>query len=90
VDKLASAAGGTSGRRADGDEARAATGFAIGGVPPFGHAAGTMILIDRDLEVHEVVWAAAGLPDAVFALRPADLVRASGGTVVDLAEPSAG
>jgi len=90
LDKLATAAGGTSGRRADGDEARAATGFAIGGVPPFGHATGTMILIDRDLEVHEVVWAAAGLPDAVFALRPADLVRASGGTVVDLADLSAG
>ena len=90
LDKLASAAGGTSARRADGDEARAATGFAIGGVPPFGHATETMILIDRDLEVHEVVWAAAGLPDAVFALRPADLVRVSGGTVVDLAEPSAG
>jgi hypothetical protein len=36
------------------------------------------------------VWAAAGLPDAVFAVRPADLIRASGGTVVDLAEPSAG
>ena len=90
LDKLASAAGGTSARRADGDEARAATGFAIGGVPPFGHATGTTILIDCDLESHEVVWAAAGLPDAVFALRPADLVRASGGTVVDLAETSAG
>ena len=51
LDKLASAAGGTSARRADGDEARAATGFAIGGVPPFGHATGTTILIDRDLEV---------------------------------------
>lgn len=90
LDKLASAAGGTSARRADGDEARAATGFAIGGVPPFGHATGTTIVIDRDLESHEVVWAAAGLPDAVFALRPEDLVRASGGAVVDLAETSAG
>ena len=89
LDKLASAVGGTSARRADGDEARAATGFAIGGVPPFGHATGTTILVDGDLESHEVVWAAAGLPDAVFALPPAELVRASGGTVVDLAEPSA-
>jgi Cys-tRNA(Pro) deacylase len=88
--KLASAVGAASARRADGDEARAATGFAIGGVPPFGHGSGTTVLVDRDLESHEVVWAAAGLPDAVFAVRPADLIRASGGTVVDLAEPSAG
>jgi len=88
--KLASAVGATNARRADGDEARAATGFAIGGVPPFGHTTDTTILVDRDLESHDVVWAAAGLPDAVFALRPADLVRASGGRVVDLADPSAG
>jgi Cys-tRNA(Pro) deacylase len=85
LDKLAAASGTTSARRADGDEARAATGYAIGGVPPFGHASGTTILVDRDLERHEVVWAAAGLPDAVFEVSPSDLVRASGGTVVDLA-----
>ena len=90
LEKLASAAGGTTARRADGDEARAATGFAIGGVPPFGHETGATILIDRDLKSHEVVWAAAGLPDAVFALTPDDLVRTSGGKVVDLAEASAG
>ena len=90
LDKLAVAASAGAARRADGDEARAATGFAIGGVPPFGHTAGTTVLVDRDLERHEVVWAAAGLPDAVFALSPADLVRASGGTVVDLAEAPAG
>ncbi len=85
LDKLAAATGATSARRADGDEARAATGFAIGGVPPFGHASPTTILVDGDLERHEVVWAAAGLPDAVFAIRPADLVRASGGALADLA-----
>jgi prolyl-tRNA editing enzyme YbaK/EbsC (Cys-tRNA(Pro) deacylase) len=85
LDKLAAAAGASGARRANGDEARGVTGFAIGGVPPFGHAAGTTILVDRDLERHDLVWAAAGLPDAVFAVRPADLVRASGGTVVDLA-----
>ncbi len=85
LDKLATAAGASTARRADGDEARAATGFAIGGVPPFGHPGGLTILVDRDLEAHDVVWAAAGLPDAVFEVRPADLVRASGGRVVDLA-----
>jgi Cys-tRNA(Pro) deacylase len=86
VERLAAAADAGGARRADGDEARAATGYAIGGVPPFGHAAGTTVLVDRDLERHDVVWAAAGLPDAVFRIRPADLVRASDGTVVDVAE----
>lgn len=90
LDKLAAAAGARSARRADGDEARAATGFAIGGVPPFGHVAPTTVLVDRDLQSHGVVWAAAGLPDAVFEIRPEDLVRASGGAVVDLAVAPAG
>jgi Cys-tRNA(Pro) deacylase len=90
LDKLATAAGARSARRADGDEARAATGFAIGGVPPFGHVAPTTVLVDRDLQSHGVVWAAAGLPDAVFEIRPEDLVRASGGAVVDVAVAPAG
>jgi Cys-tRNA(Pro) deacylase len=85
LDRLAAAAGASAARRADGDEARRATGFAIGGVPPFGHKAATTVLVDRDLLAHGVVWAAAGLPDAVFEVDPAALVRASGGTVVDLA-----
>ena len=87
---LAAALGGGDVRRADGDEARAATGFAIGGVPPFGHATAVTVLVDRDLLAHERLWAAAGLPDAVFAISPADLIRASGGRVVDLAETSGG
>lgn len=86
LDRLVAAVDAASARRADGDEARSATGFAIGGVPPFGHAAGTTIVVDGDLLKHEIVWAAAGLPDAVFEVRPQDLVRASGGAVVDLAE----
>ena len=73
-------------RRANGDEARAATGFAIGGVPPFGHARPVSVVIDRELIGHERLWAAAGLPDAVFAIDPDALVRASGGTVADIAE----
>ena len=77
--------GSTDVRRADGDEARVATGFAIGGVPPFGHAHPIEILVDRDLVAHDRVWAAAGLPDAVFAIAPDDLVRVSGGRVTDLA-----
>jgi len=84
--RLAAAVGGGRVRRADGDEARAATGFAIGGVPPFGHAHDVRVVVDRDLLDHEQLWAAAGLPDAVFAIGPPDLVRASGGAVADLAE----
>jgi prolyl-tRNA editing enzyme YbaK/EbsC (Cys-tRNA(Pro) deacylase) len=44
--------------------------------------------MDRDLTRHATLWAAAGLPDAVFEIRPGDLERASGAAVVDLAERS--
>jgi prolyl-tRNA editing enzyme YbaK/EbsC (Cys-tRNA(Pro) deacylase) len=91
LDKLARAAGTDGGvvRRADGDEARTATGFAIGGVPPFGHSTSLMVLVDEDLAAHERLWAAAGLPDAVFAVTPHDLIRVSGGRAADLAEGAA-
>jgi prolyl-tRNA editing enzyme YbaK/EbsC (Cys-tRNA(Pro) deacylase) len=82
--------GATDARRADGDEARAATGFAIGGVPPFGHSASVSVVVDRDLATHEWLWAAAGLPDAVFRISSSDLLRVSGGTVADLAEVAPG
>jgi Cys-tRNA(Pro) deacylase len=84
--RLGSAIGARDVRRADGEEARTATGFAIGGVPPFGHATSLAVVVDKDLMEHGTVWAAAGLPDAVFAIAPADLLRASGGRLVDLAE----
>ena len=84
--KLASAVGAADVRRADGDEARSATGVAIGGVPPFGHIRPVTVVVDRDLLAHDRVWAAAGLPDAVFAIQPDALVSVSGGRVADLAE----
>jgi Cys-tRNA(Pro) deacylase len=84
--RLATATGARETRRATGDEARAATGFAIGGVPPFGHGSSLAVLVDPGLLTHDVVWAAAGLPDAVFPITPDDLVRVSGGTVAALAE----
>jgi Cys-tRNA(Pro) deacylase len=77
-DRLASAMHGLEVRRADGDEVRAATGYAIGGVPPLGHARQLPILIDEHLLSHAQVWAAAGLPDAVFRVAPLDLERATG------------
>ena len=75
---------GAGARQAKGDEVREATGFAIGGVPPFGHATPLRIFIDEDLLAFDAVWAAAGTWNDVFALTPDDLVRASGGTVTDL------
>ncbi len=82
--KLAAAAGGTKAERVNADAVRAATGFPIGGVPPFGHATALRVFIDPDLLRHHEVWAAAGTWNDVFAIAPGDLVRASGGTVVDL------
>jgi prolyl-tRNA editing enzyme YbaK/EbsC (Cys-tRNA(Pro) deacylase) len=82
---LAAAAGADAARRATPEEARAATGFAVGGTPPFGLVEHVRAFCDRDLLAHEVVWAAAGTPDSVFPLGPADLVRLSGATVIDLA-----
>jgi Cys-tRNA(Pro) deacylase len=71
--------------RADADFVREATGYVIGGVPPLAHATEPVVLIDRDLEAFEAIWAAAGTPNAVFRLTPADLVRLTGGQVADLA-----
>jgi prolyl-tRNA editing enzyme YbaK/EbsC (Cys-tRNA(Pro) deacylase) len=72
-------------RRATADEAKNATGFAIGGVPPFAHARSTRVICDRGLLAFDVVWAACGSPDAVFPIAPADLVRLSDARVADIA-----
>jgi prolyl-tRNA editing enzyme YbaK/EbsC (Cys-tRNA(Pro) deacylase) len=82
--KLAAAAGGAQCARADADEVRAATGFPIGGVPPFGHNRPVRIFVDPDLLGHDEVWAAAGTAHDVFGVPPQALVEASGGIVVDL------
>ena len=73
-------------RRADADEARVATGFSIGGTPPFGHPRQLRVFCDRDLLAHEEVWAAAGTPNTVFSLSPADLLRASKAEPADFKE----
>ncbi len=70
--------------RADAGFVRAATGFAIGGVPPVGHDTAPVTLIDRDLLALGEIWAAAGTPNAVFRLTPQDLVAATGGQVADI------
>lgn len=67
--------------RASAELVREWTGFAIGGVPPLGHARPILTVVDVALLAYERIWAAAGHPHAVFALTPAELVQMTGGTV---------
>ncbi|HUZ87805.1 MAG TPA: YbaK/EbsC family protein [Candidatus Baltobacterales bacterium] len=70
--------------KADAEMARGATGYSIGGVPPFGHATEVRVFMDRDLMHHDVVWAAAGRPDSVFEISPERLRELSSAMVADL------
>ena len=88
--RLAAAAGGERCERVDADTVRAATGFPIGGVPPFGHATELRVFIDPDLLAHDVVWAAAGTWNDVFPIAPGVLAEASGGVVTDLRRDGGG
>ncbi len=85
TEKLAELAGEPVGK-ADADYVRRRTGYAIGGVPPVAHAERICTFIDADLLRHEVIWAAAGTPNAVFRLRSSDLEGLTGGTVADFTE----
>jgi Cys-tRNA(Pro) deacylase len=82
--KLAAAAGGSKCSRVDADAVRAATGYPIGGVPPFGHATQLRVFVDPDLLQYDEVWAAAGTWNDNFGAAPADIVRVAGGVVTDL------
>lgn len=70
--------------KADADFVRAQTGFAIGGVAPVGNTGPVTVLIDTDLAQYSEIWAAAGAPNAVFRLTPADLIRVTNGDVVEV------
>lgn len=70
--------------KADADFVRAQTGFAIGGVAPIGHTGPVTVLIDADLAQYPEIWAAAGAPNAVFRLTPAELIRLTEGKVVEV------
>jgi len=85
---LAAAAGATLVRRADADAAREATGFPIGGVPPFGYPTPVPVFVDRDLLAFEEVWAACGTPSVNFAVAPGSLLEATAGVLCELAAPS--
>lgn len=82
--KLAAAAGGAKCKRVDADAVRAATGFPIGGVPPFGHSTQLRVFVDPDLLQYDEVWAAAGTWNDNFGANPNDIVRVAGGVVTDL------
>jgi prolyl-tRNA editing enzyme YbaK/EbsC (Cys-tRNA(Pro) deacylase) len=85
-ERLADALGGGTVDRADADAVRSATGYAIGGVPPFGLASDLPVAIDEHLLGYDIVWAAAGTPRDVFPIAPADLVRVTSAVVAPLRE----
>jgi prolyl-tRNA editing enzyme YbaK/EbsC (Cys-tRNA(Pro) deacylase) len=76
--------------RASAKFVRARTGFAIGGVPPVGHAEPIETLLEEHLLAYEVVWAAAGTPRSVFSISPRDLVDVTSARVVAVAAVAAG
>jgi Cys-tRNA(Pro) deacylase len=82
--KLALAAGGAKCSRVDADAVRAATGYPIGGVPPFGHSTQLRVFVDPDLLQYDEVWAAAGTWNDNFGANPNDIVRVADGVVTDL------
>lgn len=71
--------------RPDADYVRAVTGYAIGGIPPFGHATPMTTLIDRDLLAYDRVWAAAGSPRTVFEIAPGLLAEKTGAKAATIA-----
>jgi Cys-tRNA(Pro) deacylase len=82
--KLAAAAGGAKCARVDADAVRDATGYPIGGVPPFGHSTQLRVFVDPDLLQYDEVWAAAGTWNDNFGANPNDIVRVAGGVVTEL------
>lgn len=70
--------------RADADFVRAVTGFAIGGVPPIGHAQKMETYLDEDFLHYQTIWAAAGTPNAIFELNTEDLQKMTGGKVAQV------
>lgn len=89
VERVREELGATTVGRADAALVRETTGYAIGGVPPFGHRTRTRVLADRGLLAHDTVWAAAGTPHTVFPLAPATLIELAQGRVVDVRERTA-
>lgn len=90
IARLAAVTGLMGLRRATADEASEATGFTIGGIPPFGHVRPLRVVMDPDLGRFPIVWAAAGTPNAVFAVPPNTLRTLANAIVAPLAESAPG
>lgn len=90
IGKLGSVTGKARIRRATAREASDATGYRIGGIPPFGHRQRISVVMDPALDAYPVVWAAAGTSNAVFAIAPGILARLADALVVPCAEQAAG
>ncbi len=84
--RLAAVAGETDVRRATAREAHELTGFSIGGIPPIGHSRPVRAIMDPDLGRYPTVWAAAGLPTAVFPVAPGTLRMLANATVAPITE----
>jgi len=84
--KIAAAANAGYARVARPDEVVSATGFEPGAVAPFPAPHVAVVLLDRALLRHELVWAGAGSPNHVVGLAPVDVARLTGAVVADLAE----
>lgn len=89
IGKLVSASARPRLRRASAKEAKEATGFSIGGVPPFGHQRKISVVMDPALDGYEEVWAAAGTPSTVFAIAPGTLAMLADALVAPCAEDTA-
>lgn len=81
-EKLISEYAGESIGKADADFVRAVTGYAIGGIPPFGHVEPMETYLDEDFLKYTTIWAAAGTPKAIFELKTEDLQKMTNGKVV--------
>ena len=84
--RLAAVTGARDVRRATAREANELTGFSIGGIPPIGHQRPVRVFMDPDLGRFQVVWAAAGIPTAVFPVPPATLRTLANATVAPMTE----
>lgn len=83
-EKRISGYAGESISRADADFVRTVTGFAIGGVPPIGHAEKMETYLDEDFLPYQTIWAAAGTPNAIFELQTEDLQKMTAGKIVQV------
>ena len=89
LERLAAVVGRRDVRRSTAREADELTGYTIGGIPPFGHQQRTRVIMDPDLGRYETVWAAAGLPTAVFPISPAILRMLADAHVAPISEEPA-